>query len=256
MNLSEKVTSLLITYNEEKHIRDFILNMNFVDEIIVIDSFSNDNTIAIIKEYPHVKFFQRKFDNFSSQKNFAIEKANNDILLFFDADERIPPLLKEEIITTVNKLKEEDNIAFRVYTRPFFMGREIKYSGIQNDNPVRLFRKKFCRYDGELVHENIKTDGQIRKLKHRMLHYSYKNFDHYISKINNYAWLQAEELYKKGKKVNVFHVTVKPVFRFFKHYILGLGFLDGFPGFILAIVRSYGVLSRYLKLWLLNNNLK
>jgi len=254
MKNTPKISALLISYNEEKFIREFIISMDFVDELIIVDSFSTDKTIAIIKEFPHVKLFQRKFDNFSSQKNFTIEKATNDWIIFFDADERITPPLKKEIIDMVSK--NADEVAYWVYRTNIYMNKEIKYSGWQNDKVIRVFKKEFCRYDGKLVHEEIEAKGKIGALKNKMKHYSYKGIDTIILKRNKYAQLQAKALYEKGKKPNLFHFLIKPAFRFFKHFILKKGFLDGFQGFMISFVYGYTVFMRYVKLWLLHKNLK
>lgn len=249
-----KITALLIAYNEQEFIREFISSMDFVDELIVVDSYSMDKTVDIIKEFPHVKLYQRKFDNFSSQKNYAIEQASNDWIIFFDADEVITKSLKDEIITTVSKTADE--IAYWIYRTTIYMGKEIHYSGLQNDKVIRLFRKEFCRYNGKLVHEEIAAKGKVGFLKNKMLHYSYKGLDAIVIKRNKYAQLQAEALYKKGKKPNAFHFLVKPAFRFFKHFVLKRGFLDGFQGFMISYMFGYTVFMRYVKLWLLHRNLK
>jgi len=251
---TSKITALLIAYNEEEFIENYISSMDFVDELIIVDSFSTDKTCDIIKEFPHVKLYQRKFDDFSSQKNYAIEKASNDWIIFFDADEVITKSLKEEIIKTVSK--EADVIAYWIFRTTIYMGKEIGYSGLQNDKVIRLFRKEFCRYNGKLVHEEIEAKGKVGFLKNKMKHYSYKGIDAIIIKRNKYAQLQAESLYKKGKKPNAFHFLVKPAFRFFKHFVLKRGFLDGFQGFMISYIFGYTVFMRYVKLWLLHKKLK
>lgn len=254
MKDSPKITALLITYNEEEYIRDYILSMGFADELIIVDSYSTDKTLEIINEFPFITLYQRKFDNFSSQKNYAIEKASNDWIVFFDADERITQPLEEEILQTVNNSTEET--AFWIYRTTVYMGKEIKYSGLQNDKVIRLFKKEYCRYNGKLVHEEIDAKGKVGSLKNKMKHYSYKGFDNIILKRNKYAQLQAEALFKKGKKPTIFHFLVKPPFRFFKHFVLKRGFLDGFQGFMISFVYGYTVFIRYVKLWLLHKNLK
>ena len=228
--------------------------MDFVDELIIVDSFSTDKTCDIIKEFPHVKSYQRKFDDFSSQKNYAIEQASNDWIIFFDADEVITKSLKEEIIEKVSNETEE--VAYWIYRTTIYMAKEIRYSGLQNDKVIRLFRKEFCMYNGKLVHEEIEAKGKVGFLKNKMKHYSYAGIDTIIAKRNKYAQLQAETLYKKGKKPNTFHFLVKPAFRFFKHFVLKKGFLDGFQGFMISFIYSYTVFMRYVKLWLLHRNLK
>jgi glycosyltransferase involved in cell wall biosynthesis len=253
MKNKPKISALLISYNEEKFIREFIISMDFVDELIIVDSFSTDKTIDIIKEFSHIKLFQRKFDDFSSQKNFTIEKATNDWIIFFDADERMTPPLKNEILETVSKNAKE--VAYWVYRTNIYMNKEVKYSGWQNDKVIRLFKKEFCRYDGKLVHEEIEAKGKVGALKNKLKHHSYKGFDNIIQKRNIYAQFQAQELYMKGFKPNIFHFLIKPIFRFFKHFVIKLGFLDGFRGFIISFVYAYTVFIRYVKLVLLRKNI-
>ncbi len=252
MKNNPKITSLLITKNEEIFIRDFIISMDFVDEIIIVDSFSTDKTIDIIKEFPHVKLFQREFKNFSDQKNFAIEQASNDWVIFFDADEILTNDLRDEILNTLIN-KTDDKIAYWIKRSTIYMGKKIKYSGWQNDKAIRLFDKNYCKYNGNLVHEKIIADGSIGTLKNKIIHYSYKGFDKMIQKRNYYAQLQAEELYIKGVSPNLYHFTIKPFYRFFKHYIIKFGFLDGFRGLVISAIYGYSVFVRYVKLWLLIN---
>lgn len=254
MSQIPKITALVITKNEEKFMRDFIISMDFVDEIIVVDSFSTDRTVEIVKEFPKVKLIQRDFDNFSSQKNFAIDQAINDWILFFDGDEVLTPELKSEILDTL-KTNNNQHVAYLVYRTTIYMNKEIKYSGWQNDKVVRLFNKNFCKYDGKLVHEKINAKGKVGTLKHKIKHYSYKGFNNIIQKRNLYSGFQAQELYLKGLKPNFYHFFFKPIARFFKHFFLKLGFLDGFRGFIISYVYAYSVFVRYVKLWLLRKNL-
>ena len=119
----------------------------------------------------------------------------------------------------------------------------------------RLFLKEKCKYQG-LVHEKIIANGKIDFFKHKIDHFSYRSYDHYISKMNHYAAIRAKELFEKGNTVNVYHVMIKPPVRFFIHYIIRLGFLDGFTGILVAKTQAYGVLTRYIKLWHLNRKIK
>jgi hypothetical protein len=107
-----------------------------------------------------------------------------------------------------------------------------------------------------LVHEEISADGDIGKLKNHLNHYSYKGLDFLINKRNRYAQLQAQALYNKNKKPNLYHFLIKPFVRFLKHYLIGLGFLDGMRGFIISCIYAYGVFMRYVKLWMLHRKLK
>jgi hypothetical protein len=136
------------------------------------------------------------------------------------------------------------------------MGKNIKYGGCQRDKVVRLFLKEFCRYNGNMVHETIAANGELSFFKHKIEHFSYRSYDHYISKMNHYAAIRGKQYHEIGKRVNLFHVLVKPPARFVIHYFIRGGFLDGFAGFVFAKVHAYGVLSRYIKLWLLNKEIK
>tara|TARA_B110001450_G_scaffold93314_1_gene88528 strand:+ start:39 stop:794 length:756 start_codon:yes stop_codon:yes gene_type:complete len=247
-----KITAIIPTLNEEIHIVDAIKSVSFADEIIVIDSYSSDKTLEIAEKY-NVKIIKREFDDFSTQKNYAIAQAKHDWIYILDADERLTPEVEVEILKAVENPK--DFVGFYVRRIFYFCGRKINYGGCQRDKVVRLFLKEHCSYSG-IVHERISTKGKLGFLKNKIKHYSYRSFDHYISKLNQYSWLQAKELRKKGKKVNLFHILIKPSARFFIHFFIRLGFLDGFPGFIFAKVQSYGVYMRYVKLWLLNKNIE
>ena len=250
---STKITAIIPTLNEEFNIEDAIKSVDFADEIIIIDSFSDDNTIEIAKKQ-NVRIIQRVFDDFSSQKNYAINLAKHNWIYILDADERVNTALRDEIL---NAVKNAHNyVGFYIYRAFYFFDVKIKYGGWQRDKVIRLFRKDACKYDGKLVHELIAYTGEVSILQHKIEHYSYQNYDYYSIKLDQYTSLQAEELYKKNRKVNVYHVTIKPLFRFFSHYILRLGFLDGFPGFVLANHHAYGVFTRYVKLWLLYKNKK
>jgi len=245
-----KITAIIPTLNEENHIADAIKSVNFADEIIVIDSFSSDRTIEIAEKM-NVKIIKRTFDDFSSQKNFAITQAKHDWIYILDADERVTPEVELEILEAVKNPK--DIVGFYVRRTFYFCDKRVNFCGFQRDKVVRLFLKEHCTYKG-FVHEKILTNGKLGFFKHKIDHFSYRDYDHYISKMNHYASIRAHELHLKGKKVTVFHLIIKPLARFFIHYVIRLGFLDGFTGFLVANAQAYGVLARYIKLWLFNKN--
>lgn len=248
-----KITAIIPTLNEEINIEEAIKSVSFADEILVIDSFSTDKTVELALKH-NVRLIERVFDDFSTQKNFAIDSATHQWIYILDADERVTISLHEEILQAVKK--PQNFVGFYVYRTFYFMGKKINYGGVQRDKVARLFLKKHCKYNGKLVHEVIESDGELGFLKNKLEHYSYRDFDHYISKLNQYAWLQAKQLNNRGKRVTLYHTFIKPPTRFVIHYFIRLGFLDGFPGFVIAVTQSYGVLTRYIKLWLIRRNLK
>jgi glycosyltransferase involved in cell wall biosynthesis len=238
----KKITAIIPTLNEQERIKNSLKSAEFADEVIVIDSFSTDNTIKIVKQ-SNARLFQRKFDDFSKQKNYALDQASNDWIVWIDADEVLTKDLQQEIIDAVES--SNDFVGFYIYRTFFFKGKKMRYSGTQNDKLIRVFNRNHCTYEG-MVHEKIKTDGKLGVLKNKILHYSYISFDRYIE----------QELFDKGMMITPLHIIIKPITRFIKHYFIKLGVLDGFYGFIISFALSYGVLVRYIKLWNLKQNHK
>ncbi len=240
--LHSKITALGITYNEENNMERFLQDVSFADEIIIVDSFSTDRTKEIAEKYP-VKFIERKFENFSDQKNFALEQASNDWIIFFDSDEHIPDSLKMEILLTVDSLDTQD--AYWVNRKFFFSGRHIKYSGWKNDKAIRLFKKSKSKYKKtKLVHEEIECSTQGH-LKNKLDHYSLSSTQSYKKKLDLYAQFKAKELFTKNIRSNFFRRKIKPFYRFLHHYIIQFGFLDGKEGYTIAKMYEQYVADRY-----------
>lgn len=246
-----KITAIIPTLNEEVNIEQAIKSVDFADEIIVIDSYSTDATVSLAKKY-NVNLIQRVFDDYSTQKNYAIDKAKNDWIYVLDADERVTLELRNEILKTVKN--PNGFVGFHVYRTFYFAGKKLKYSGYQHDKVIRFFNRNKCRYNGKKVHERIKANGEIGFLNNKLEHYTYRNYNHFIEKLNRYAGIKAQILYDNNRQVNAFHLLIKPPVRFIIHYFIKRGFLDGFTGFIVSVVMAYGVLTRYIKLWLLKHN--
>lgn len=242
------ISALAITYNEESNIESYIESLSFADEIIIVDSFSTDQTVDLAKKY-QVKIVQREFDNFSNQKNYAISLAKHDWIVFFDLDEKISEPLVKEIVSIINS--ENPLKAYMVKRKFIFMGKRLKYSGFQTDEVVRLFNKNYCKYNGNSVHETIVTSEKIGVLKNTSDHYTYKDFDSYNQKLSQYSKLQAEALYKKNVRPNLYYFLFRPWYRFMHQYFLRLGILDGKEGFILAYINAFSVFKRYIQLWLM-----
>ncbi|WP_127845095.1 glycosyltransferase family 2 protein [Psychroflexus aestuariivivens] len=249
-NKKNKITGLVITLNEEKNIAGVIENFDFVDEIIIVDSFSDDKTYEIAKNSEGVKIFQHKFINFSKQKNFALSKASHDWVVFIDADERISRKGKKEILKTVKKAKQEAYFAKFQY---FYGKKPIRYSGFQTAKSHRLFRKSKCKYDESIkVHEKLIVNGTSGLLKYRLNHYSFRNYAHYKSKMKLYGSLKAKKLHEKGKSAYWLKTSAKMFYRFISHFFIRLGFLDGKVGYHISILSAYEVKVRYKKLAELN----
>ncbi|PTM07925.1 MAG: glycosyl transferase family 2 [Bacteroidetes bacterium] len=247
------ISALAITYNEQASIEKFITSLSFADEVIIVDSNSTDKTVELAKQN-NAKVILRDFDNFSNQKNFALQQAKHDWVVFFDLDETISTELAEEITSSIRNTK---NIAaFKVKRNFYFMGKHIKYSGFQNDAVIRVFKKNKAKYSPNLVHETLDVDGSVQNLKHKSDHYSYKNIDHYNDKLTQYSRLQAQVLYDKDVRPNLYHFLVRPCYRFWHQYVIRLGILDGKEGFILAYTSAFAVFKRYLYLWTMYRNIE
>ena len=241
------ISVLIITLNEENQMRSLLADLDFADEIIVVDSFSTDKTEAICKSFEKVSFIQNRFENYSSQRNFAISQAKNDWILFLDADERLSPALKNEIITTVNTNKTHS--AFLFYRTFMFKDKVLHFSGNQNDKIFRLFNKNNAAYTKDrLVHEKLKVNGKIGVLKNKLIHYSYSNFQEYKLKTIRYGKFKAQEKFLKRQKPFIILHFLHPAYNFLFNYIVRLGFLDGKKGLIICYLNANSVYTRYREL--------
>jgi glycosyltransferase involved in cell wall biosynthesis len=247
-----KLTAIIPTFNEEHHIKEVIESVLFADEIMIVDSYSTDNTLEIAKQYTDF-IIQRDYEYSASQKNWAIPQASNEWILLVDADERVTPKLQEEIKAILKTNPKESG--FWIYRENYFMGKLMKHSGLNTDKVIRLFKRDLCEYEDKHVHSEIITQGEVGFLKHKLVHNTYVTLDKHLEKKNRYAWWSAKDHLKKNHTVNPFYVFIKPSWRFIKHYIIQLGFLDGIPGLAYAYIESYGVFTRYLKIWLLRRGI-
>ncbi|MEC4005367.1 glycosyltransferase family 2 protein [Flavobacterium sp. SUN052] len=244
----QTITVIIPTFNEENYIQDCLQSVSFASQIILIDSFSVDNTVEIAKKF-NCEIIQRKFDNFSNQKNEAIKLAKSDWILFIDADERVTEKLKFEILETINNPMHE---AYKIRFPHFYMNRFLYHT---ENKVVRLVKNSSIYFEGA-VHEKLMHKGTVGLLKNFMIHYTYKGLFHYINKKDSYAWFQAKMGRDKNKKASYFHLVFKPFYRFFHTYIIRRGFLDGVPGLAVAAIDAYGVFSRYVKMILIEKGLK
>jgi glycosyltransferase involved in cell wall biosynthesis len=241
-----KISAVLITYNEEANIEAALRSLEgIVSEIVVVDSFSTDLTVKIARRFTP-KVFERKWTNYSDQKNYADGLASYPWILSLDADERLSPELREEI----KALGPEEPACsgFSMPRRVYYLGRWIKHSGWYPDRKVRLFRKDRARWEGAYVHEDLVVDGEIRRLEGDILHFTYRNIADHLARINNFSDLGAQKLYAQRKKCRLRHLLLIPPGRFVKSYILRRGFLDGFAGLVIAVLNGYGIFVRYAKL--------
>ncbi len=252
--MKNKISAAIITNNEARNIKDLLLNISFVDEVIIVDSFSNDNTVPIAQSLG-AKVFQKEFDGFGNQKNYAIDLTSHQWILLLDADERVSDELKKEIIKVLNSSINDKADAYYVKRDNYFLGKKINFSGWQNDKILRLIQKNKCRYNSNQVHESIISEGlKTATLDGKLMHYTYQNVAQFQAKQLNYAMIAAKELYEKNKKASYFYLIFKPIFRFIKHYFFQLGILDGKAGFMISLIMARTVYMRYIFLKKLNKD--
>ena len=242
-----QISALIITYNEEKHLQSVLEDLDFADEIIVVDSFSTDKTAQIVTNFPNATFVQHAFVDYSSQRNFAISCAKNNWILFLDADERFTPALKDEVIATIQGKKPKS--AYFFYRTFMFQEQELHYSGWQTDKIFRLFQKDKAQYTTvRLVHEKLLVQGPIGKLKHKLIHFSYTSYQSYKDKMVSYGKLKAREKTNSGMWATPFHLYLHPAYKFLYQYLIRLGFLDGKKGLIICYLNALSVYVRYEEL--------
>lgn len=241
-NKTSSITAIIPTLNEEDFIEEAIKSVSFADEIIVIDSLSTDKTLELAQKH-QVKIIQRKFDNFSSQKNFAIDNSKYDWIYVLDADERVSPELKKEIRAAADE--PNGHVGFFIYRNFYFKKKLVRFGGWQTDKVIRLFNKNHCRYDGKLVHEKITYEGEIGYFNNRIEHFSFQEQKQYASKLDFYAKLQAYELSQEDRNFHKGYKWFRPGLRFIVHYFLRFGILDGYKGYTLAKMHASAVSKRY-----------
>ena len=219
-----KISVLIPTFNEEKNIRDCIESVKWADEIVVVDSFSKDQTVKIAAEYTE-RILEHEYINSATQKNWAIPQLKHEWIMIVDADERVTPELRDEILDILANGTKYDG--FYIYRINHFLGKRIKNCGWDRDKCLRLFRNGKGKYQDREVHADIILDGCVGYLKNKFLHYTFTSFDQYLKKWHRYTSWASNDRAKRTKKVRWYHLTCRPAWRFFKQYILKRGFLDG-----------------------------
>ena len=239
-----RLSVIIIAKNESENIADCIKSANFADEVVVLDSGSSDNTNAIARKLG-AKVFNKPWKGYGQHKNLAIQLARHEWIFSLDADERITPALKKEIIKAINQ--SHLNV-YDVPRRSLFVSRFINYSGWQPDRTKRLFIKGSARFSEHQVHEHLITQHEIGHLTEPLIHYSYRDFETVLKKINVYSSLGASDLKNRGKKGSLKKALFHAFWAFIRTYFLRLGFLDGREGLMLAISIAEGTYYRYIKL--------
>jgi glycosyltransferase involved in cell wall biosynthesis len=244
--MGNTLTILIPTYNESRNIRAAVACARFGDEILVVDSFSTDGTADMARELG-ARVLEHEYVNSATQKNWAIPQAACDWVMILDADERIPAELQQEIREFVNNPGTDAGL--RIFRASFFMGQRIRYCGWQDDSVLRVFPRERGRYVDREVHADAVVDGPIRVAQHKLDHYTFDSFEQYMRKFDRYTTWAAGDRAKKTRRVTAVHLLGRPLWRFFKQYIMRLGVLDGRAGIIVCMLAAFSVFLKYAKLW-------
>ena len=248
MKTNPTLSAAIITFNEEENIKDCLDSLSdFVDEIVVLDSFSTDATEEVCRANPKVRFYQHPFDGYIEQKNRAFEKCRSDWILSLDADERVSAELRDSIEDLVNRNPKIAGAKFPRLT--YHMHRYIRYSGWYPNARYRLIRKGMAEWGGNNPHEKLLLKGKGVKIKGDLIHFSAKDLSDQIKTINAFSSLTALTRYNKGKKFHLWRLLFKPVSKFIEMYLVKRGFMDGMQGFIIAVSSSFSSFLKEAKLY-------
>jgi glycosyltransferase involved in cell wall biosynthesis len=241
-----KISAVIITFNEEDRLPDALASLEGIaDEIVVVDSYSTDRTVAIARA-AQARVWQNRFEDYGQQKNFAMGKAAHDWILNLDADERVSPELKRALDALKEKAAPATVAAFAIKRKTFYLGRWVRHSGWYPDRKIRVFKKSAATWQGR-IHEKLLVTGEVARLDGDILHFTYRDIGDHVSRLNRYASFQAEEILKQNQRLLLPRLLILPPVTFVRHYIWKLGLLDGFPGLVIATVQSWGTAMKYLK---------
>ncbi|MBI5279206.1 MAG: glycosyltransferase family 2 protein [Burkholderiales bacterium] len=241
------LSAILITRNEEANIRDCLAALAFAREIVVVDCGSTDATVELARSEGARVVVTPDWPGFGPQKNRALDEATQPWVLAIDADERVTPALRDEIVAVVNAGVGD---AWDMPRRSSYCGQYIAHSGWYPDRVTRLFRRGTARFTDDLVHERLATREPPMHLRSDLLHESFSGLEQVIDKMNRYSSAGAARMQAEGRGASVAGAALRGLWAFIRTYLLKLGFLDGRMGFVLAVSNAEGTYYRYLKLWL------
>lgn len=242
------LSAIVITRNEAHNLHDCLQSMQgLVDEIIVVDSQSTDNTIAIAQQHGAKISQPADWPGFGPQKNRALDLATCDWVFSIDADERVTPELAAEIKGLLQAAS--DDVAYQLPRLSWYCGKFIHHAGWQPDHVLRLFKRGTAKFSDDLVHERVVTQQRIGTLQNHLLHYSYLNFSQVLSKVDAYSTASAKQAYARGKRSSAAGALGHGAWAFFRTYVIRRGFLDGAHGLALSISNAETSYYKYLKLW-------
>ncbi|HSB51043.1 MAG TPA: glycosyltransferase family 2 protein [Dissulfurispiraceae bacterium] len=239
------ISVAIVTKNEEKNIRDALESIRDFEDIVVVDAFSEDRTVEISRTYTE-RIYQHEWSGYSAQKQRAVDYTRGEWVLILDADERVTPGLKSEMVEGIAASRFS---GFYLPRRNYFLGTWIRYSGWWPDYTLRLFRKTVSRVEPREVHEKVAVMGPVGYLREPLEHYSYRSLSEYIGKMEIYSALAAKELCTRRPTSLIRSMVLNPPLVFLKMFLLRQGFRDGTHGFLLAVLYGSYTFLKYAKAW-------
>jgi glycosyltransferase involved in cell wall biosynthesis len=235
----------IITFNEERNLAECIRScQDLADEVLVLDSFSTDRTVEIARSFERVRLVQHAFDGHVQQKNRAFALCKNEWVLSLDADERLSPELREEI----RRLEPGARAGFRMPRLTFAVGAPIRHCGWYPQRKYRLVRRAAARWAGENPHDYLVVEGEGGDLRGDLHHHSYRDVCDMNRTADSFSSIRAMNMFHRGKRGARLKAVVKPLLKFLEIYLLKRGFLDGFPGLVVAVLNAHDVFLRHVKL--------
>ncbi len=254
------ISACIISFNEERNIGECIDSVAWCDEVVVVDSLSEDRTAEIARERG-ARLIQNEWPGNVAQKNLALDAAKCEWVIALDCDERVTPQLKEAIIDIMSST--QDVHGYFISRKIFYLDRWLEHGGWFPEWRLQLFRRNAGRWVGIDPHGRVQVEGRTGRIPPGgrgvkaavILHYSFNSLSHQMKVLDRYTEIQAGELFRSGGRVNPVDLVIRPLWRFFRTYILRRGFLDGGAGFHMAANHAYAAYMKYAKLWEIQKNL-
>jgi (heptosyl)LPS beta-1,4-glucosyltransferase len=244
-----RLSVVLIVRNESAQLGACLESVKWADEIVVLDGGSDDDTVAIARRYTDKVFVERDWQGYGIQRQRAQERASGDWIFMIDADERVSAELRSEIERAI--ATDDRAVIYAVPRLSFCFGRFIRHGGWYPDFVARLYPRGCARYGDDLVHENVRPDPGMRvvRLRGELLHYTYRDLEHYLTKSAAYAAAWATMRQRQGRRSSLAQGVLHGLVCFVRMYLLRAGFLDGRAGFLLALLSAHSTFAKYADLW-------
>lgn len=248
MGTRQTISCAIVVFNEEQNIRDCLESAKWMDEIVIVDAYSSDRTREICKEYSN-RIFERPWNGFGEQKNFAIEQATSDWVFILDADERITSDLRGEIESVLCIHNSEGPVAYSLPRKNFHFGKFVTRADCYPDYQLRLFRRGAGKLNDEEPHNKFVFQGGHAYLNSPLDHYTERKIEDYLRKHPNFTSLGARQRRRTKQAVYWSDLIARPIYTFYKYYVARQGFRDGMQGFLVSVFASMYTFNKYAKLW-------